>query len=153
MDRITVYPHEARRMILDGTAPAGMYVDGALDLYDCKALTALPDGLAVGGWLDLSRCTALTALPEGLTVGETLDLTGCTSLTALPRRITACGHTGRMIAHSDYPLIWDGSRYHAGCRHFTTAEALDHWGDAQRTDARARIFHAAIRAHQKEITA
>ena len=59
----------------------------------------------------------------------------------------------RMIAHSGYSLIWDGVRYHAGCRHFTPRKALEHWGNPNRHDARARIFRSAIIAHQKEIGA
>lgn len=195
MKRIAVSPRDARRMILDGTAPDNMVVDGTLNLTGCTSLTALPEGLSVGGSLDLTGCTALTALPdglsvggsldlfgctsltalpeslsvggslyltgckslaalpEGLSVGRSLDLTGCTSLTALPHRIRISRHSGRALAHSGFILIWTGERYIAGCHVFTPAEALEHWGNPHRRDDRARIFRAAIEAHQREIAA
>ncbi len=57
----------ATRLILDGTAPANMVVEGSLYLRGTQ-ITALPEGLTVGGWL-YPRGTQITALPEGLTVG------------------------------------------------------------------------------------
>ena len=71
-------------MILDGTTPDGLHVDGWLNLSDCTGLTSLPNGLRVDRWLDLRGCSGLTRLPDGLRVDGWLDLTGCTGLTSMP---------------------------------------------------------------------
>jgi hypothetical protein len=102
----TYSPKEARDMILAGTAPANMVVDGDLNLHNrkelnelpnglrvesnlylegCTALTELPDDLIVEGNLYVMNCTALTELPDGLKVGGWLSLGDCTSLTRLPK--------------------------------------------------------------------
>jgi hypothetical protein len=87
----TMSPDEARREILEGTAPDGLSVGGALGLRGCTGLTVLPEGLSVGDWLDINGCTGLTVLPEGLSVGGSLYLGGCTGLTALPEGLSVGG--------------------------------------------------------------
>jgi hypothetical protein len=153
-------PHGARAAILAGTAPDGLTVHGWLNLGGCTGLTALPDGLTVGGWLHLGGCTGLTALPDGLTVGGPLDLHGCTGLTALPDGLTVGGPldlhgcTGLPHIYADTARGYylrrvdtpDGPRWNAGCRHFTTDEALSHWGSWSYADpARGAAYVAAIR--------
>jgi hypothetical protein len=58
------------------------------------------------------------------------------------------------IAYSDpYTLYYDTqtSKYHAGCREFTRAEALAHWSTPRADNAeRAALFHAAITNHNPE---
>jgi hypothetical protein len=156
----TMSPHDARAAILAGTASDGFTVSGSLDLSDCTGLTALPDGFTVSGSLDLSDCTGLTALPDGLTVDGSLDLSRCTGLTALPDGLTVCGSlylygcTGLPHIYADTDRDYylrrvdtpDGPRWNAGCRHFTTDEALSHWGGAgYPAPARGAAYVAAIR--------
>ena len=74
---------EARKLILAGDAPAGLRVQGTLDLSNCADLVALPPGLQVHS-LNLSNCTALRTLPCDLHVLYRLDLSGCTGLELLP---------------------------------------------------------------------
>jgi hypothetical protein len=78
-------PQQARKMILEGTAPDNMEVDGSLNLSNSKKLTGLPKGFRVEGWLYLENCTALTELPDGLCVLGNLKLGGCTALKHLPK--------------------------------------------------------------------
>ena len=40
--------------------------------------------------------------------------------------------------------------YHAGCRAFTRTQALKHWGNPKRTDDRAILFEAVIRAFRPQ---
>jgi len=47
MNATLVAPSEARELILMGRAPAGMQVNGHLDLVSCRRLSALPEGLSV----------------------------------------------------------------------------------------------------------
>ena len=125
------------------TLPPGLTVGGWLSLRDCMGLTALPDGLTVGASLDLRGCTALTALPPGLTVGGWLSLSGCTALTTLPPGLTVggaldlsdctgldrycVGRDKRNYAFFGIPMR-DGPRVIAGCRNYTAARAIAHWG-------------------------
>ncbi len=109
---VSITAGEARQLILDGDAPAGLRVLGVLDLRDTAVtdlprgltvsgslllngsaittLTTLPDDLSVGGSLYLGA-TAITALPQGLTVGGNLDLEG-SAITALPQGLTVGGN-------------------------------------------------------------
>jgi hypothetical protein len=140
--------------------PDGLTVGGSLHLVDCTGLTALPDGLTVGGWLHLAGCTGLTALPDGLTVGGSLHLVDCTGLTALPDGLTVGGCldlevcTGLPHIYADPGRSYhlrrveapDGPRWNAGCRHFTTEQALAHWGSPSYPDpSRGAAYVAAIR--------
>ena len=108
--------------------PDGLIVGGALDLSGCTALTALPDGLTVRGWLDLTGCTGLTALPDGLSVGASIDLRGCTGLDHY-----CVGRDARGYAFYGIPMR-DGPHVVAGCRNFTGAQALAHWGPGGESD-------------------
>lgn len=72
----------ARKLILAGTAPAGMVVAGHLRLNDQSQLRTLPPGLTAPS-LDLSGCAQLESLPEGLQVRR-LNLSGCRALRELP---------------------------------------------------------------------
>ncbi len=73
---------KAKQMILGGKAPAGLRVEGALDLAGSDRLTSLPAGLSAGS-INLSGCTALQSLPSGLRA-RTIRLNGCRSLSQLP---------------------------------------------------------------------
>ena len=63
--------------------PNDLYVDGYLNLINCKKITKLPDNLYVGGKLYLNE-TNITELPDNLYVGGYLALYGCTKITKLP---------------------------------------------------------------------
>ena len=108
---------------------------GSLDLSGCGlAGVALPQH--VGGSLDLSGCDlAGVTLPQH--VGRSLDLRGCWN------------NPWPLLASADeyelYAVPVAGTRYIAGCRNFSRAEALAHW--AERTDPRAVLFRKAILEH------
>ena len=94
-----------------------------------------PDNLSVGGSLDL-RGMAITALPDNLSVGGSLHLSG-TAITAL------------YTSNHGYRLDRAGSSYIAGCRNFTAAEALAHWGSDKYPDKRRGAeFCAAVTAEE-----
>jgi len=77
-----VEPKDAIAMIVAGTAPDGLRVDGALNLANNSRLDRLPANLSAGS-LNLSNCTALRELPLGLNVRR-LDISGCTNISTLP---------------------------------------------------------------------
>ena len=106
--------------------PALRRIDGWAILRDYAH--ALPDGLIVGGWLDLSGCKGLTALPRGLTVAGSLYLSGCTGLDRY-----CVGRDARDYAFYGVPMR-DGAHVVAGCRNFTAAQALAHWGPGGESD-------------------
>lgn len=75
--------------------------------------------------------------PDNLTVGGDLDLTGCTGIAPLYEDVR------------DYRLDRAGDRYHAGCRRFTAAEAIAHWGsDAYPDKPRGAAYVAAVTAEE-----
>jgi hypothetical protein len=76
-----VSAEHAKDLIRRGHAPAGLHVQGHLDLSELPIET-LPAGLAVEV-MDVSHCTQLQALPPGLQVRR-LHLNGCTRLESLP---------------------------------------------------------------------
>ncbi len=96
----------ARQLILDGTAPADLFVrrlslarteadfelPPQLSCYDLDLsstnVVKLPHGIRVLGQLNLSDCSRLEELPEGLKTG-TLLLRNCVSLEALPENLVA----------------------------------------------------------------
>jgi hypothetical protein len=95
-----------------------------------------PDNLSVGGWLDL-RGTGITALPDNLSVGGSLDLSGT-------------GIKPLYVDDRKYRLDRAGDHYHAGCRRFTAAEAIAHWGAPDYPDKeRGAAFVAAVKAEEK----
>ena len=141
---------DGRRMtIAEFQAASGLTVRGSLSLSGCTGLTALPDDLTVAGRLVLTGCTGLTTLPPGLTVRGSLDLTGCTALTTLPPGLTVrgwlslrgctgldrycVGRDKRNYAFFGIPMR-DGPHVVAGCRNFTGAQALAHWGPRGESD-------------------
>lgn len=92
----------AADLILSGKAPAGLHVDGKLNLsgksklqqlpagltcYELNAsqtsLESLPADLSVECVLELEGCSKLQSLPANLKVG-TLNIANCTSITELP---------------------------------------------------------------------
>lgn len=94
--------YEIEQLILDGNAPAGLTVNGHLDLANHPQLTTLPRGLSVKR-LTLDGCSSLETLPEGLHCHELsmqatpirtlpadiqvdyrLDLSNCDMLVSLP---------------------------------------------------------------------
>ncbi|MBA2717727.1 MAG: hypothetical protein H0U52_00600 [Chloroflexi bacterium] len=140
---------KALRLIIAGKAPTGMEVGGYLDLSG-TAITALPDGLTVGGSLYLSG-TAITALPDGLTVGGYLYLSGETNLKFPTVWYGLTGEATRwraLASDGEYTLSEsDTGQLVAGCRGpWTRAQALAHWDRKTRTDERAKLFVAAIKA-------
>lgn len=106
MAKVIFYePSAAADLILAGKAPAGLTVEGTLDLtgksklvelptgltcYELKAsrtgLTSLPADLSVECALDLEGCSKLRHLPAGLKVG-TLNVANCANLEELPERL------------------------------------------------------------------
>jgi len=103
------------------------------DILDQRGIT--PDNLTVGAGLDLEG-TAITALPDNLSVGGYLDLRG-TAITAL------------YTSNHGYRLYRAGDSYIAGCRNFTAAEALAHWGSDKYADKkRGAEFCAAVTAEE-----
>ena len=154
---------QAQELIIAGEAPDGLTVDGDLVLFGCtttalpneltvggnlylinsKSLTALPRNLKVGGNLFLENCTSLTALGNNLKVGGGLDLTDCESLTSLPGDMKVRGNicldgcTSLPALFEDerhYRLYRIDRKYVAGCRNFSAAEALEHWGSPDYPD-------------------
>ena len=101
-----------------------------------KRLGVTPDNLTVGGALDLER-TAITALPDNLKVGGSLYLEG-TAITAL------------YTDTRGYRLDRAGNYYHAGCRRFTAAEAVKHWGSPDYpAPQRGAEYVRAVQAEEK----
>jgi hypothetical protein len=134
--------------------PDNLTVGASLDLRGTD-ITALPDNLFVSGWLYLSG-TAIIALPDNLTVGGSIDLCG-TAITALPDNLTVgkwlyLRHTRIKPLYVDergYRLDRAGDHYRAGCRRFTAAEAIAHWGSSKYPDkARGAAFVAAVMAEE-----
>ena len=79
--------------------PNNLYVDGNLDLFDCKQLTELPIKLYVDGDLDLGNLN-ITKLPYKLHVEGSLNLTGCSELTEIPNNL----YVGRSLFIDKTPL-------------------------------------------------
>ena len=74
--------------------------------------------------------------PDNLTVGGGLYLSH-TAITAL------------YVDERGYRLDRAGDHYHAGCRRFTEAEAIAHWGsDTYPNKARGAAFVAAVEAEE-----
>jgi hypothetical protein len=73
---------EARDMILDGSAPDDLEVEGALEFRGAPGLTRLPEGLKVRR-LRLVDCPNLEALPARLRLRH-LEIRDCPRLTTLP---------------------------------------------------------------------
>ena len=117
-----------------GVTPDNLTVAGSLDVSDTP-ISALPDNLTVAKWLAVSR-TPITALPDNLTVSGSLDLHG-TAIKPL------------YVDERNYRLDRAGDHYHAGCRRFTAAEAIAHWGAPKYPDkARGAAFVAAVLAEE-----
>jgi hypothetical protein len=102
MQTMYIPADEARQLILQGIAPAGLNVSGHLDFSQDTTLTALPDHLrtkrlTLDGCSSLSslplglhcyelslQATPITALPLDIQVEYRLDLSHCDMLTSLP---------------------------------------------------------------------
>jgi hypothetical protein len=81
-----------KEKILKGESfPAGVEIDGNLDLSYWESPLCLPEGLVVNGALVLYGSDSLFHLPEGLVVKGILDINGCTSLTHLPPGLVIWG--------------------------------------------------------------
>jgi hypothetical protein len=103
-----------------------------LDARGCTALTAIDAPKA--DYLDARGCTALTAIdaPEA----TTLYASGCTALTAIDAPKAKIERSGGYIyaGNDSRGYIFEGIaiadqwRVIAGCRDFSIADALAHWG-------------------------
>lgn len=120
-----------------GITPDNLTHDGTLDLEGAK-ITALPDGLTVGGNLDIAH-SAITALPDDLIV-EGWIFAECTAVPVL------------LEDDRDFRLVRAGRSYISGCRNFTAAEALKHWGAPDYPNQeRGQAYCAAIIAEEARI--
>ena len=123
-----------------------------LDVSDSR-LTALPDGLSSLRHLDVSG-TPLASLPDGLS-SLTHIYASDTRLASLPDGLSSLEYLDArdtrlaLADDGEYTLHWYGGHWFAGCRRFTTDEALHHWGPP-REDERARLFHSTILAHTED---
>lgn len=138
-----------------GVTPDNLTVDGSL-YSEGEAITALPDNLTVSHTLDISD-TPIVALPRNLTVGWSPWIER-TDIRALPE----CLAVGRWLFIDSTPvkpiykdtergfrLDRAGDHYHAGCRRFTAAEAIAHWGSPDYPDPeRGAKYVAAVRAEE-----
>ena len=86
----------------------------------------LPALRRIDGWAILRDYAH--ALPDGLIVGASLDLRGCTGLDRY-----CVGRDKRNYAFFGIPMR-DGPHVVAGCRNFTGAQALAHWGPGGESD-------------------
>ena len=137
----------ARRLILDRRVAGEFHVTGWLDLRGCD-LTGVTLPTTVTGSLDLSGCD-LTGVTLPTTVTGSLDLRKSRNLSTPSSSWVEGGEATprRCLAISDYALIKVGAKYIAGCRGpWTAKQALAHWGSPLRTDDRAKLFVAAIKA-------
>ena len=117
-----------------GVTPYNLSVGESLYLGGTN-ITTLPNHLNVDGSLDL-RYTDITTLPDNLSVGGLLHLRDT--------KITALYEDER-----SYRLDRAGNRYIAGCRNFTAAEAIAHWGHPEYPDPeRGAAFVAAVKAEE-----
>src|SRR5437588_665681 len=82
---VDALPQEAKRLILEGRAPAGLRVRGLLDLSQTN-VRELPAALCAET-LDVSACASLAELPEELSVRR-LRASACRALRTLPRGLT-----------------------------------------------------------------
>ncbi len=110
----------AKTLILNGKAPAGLRVSGHLSLRGSPKLTALPADLTVTA-LDVSECRALTALPPGLQA-QRITARGCAALTALPAGLHCYALDLSATAVQSLPadLAVSGRLDLAGCTALTT---------------------------------
>jgi hypothetical protein len=106
---------QAARMILDGVAPDGLRVQGALSFANNSKLTHLPDYLSVDV-LDVSGCVNLRELPSHLQVRR-LNVSGCSSLQELPQGLHCYALEAREVLWTTLPdyLRVDGRLDLSGC--------------------------------------
>lgn len=138
-----------------GVTPDNLIVDGSLCL-EGEAITALPDNLTVRHALDIFA-VPIVALPNNLTVGWSLWVER-TKIQALPESLVVCEWLA-ISCTPVKPLYEDkergfrldrvGDHYFAGCRRFTAAEAIAHWGAPDYPDSeRGAKYVAAVRAEE-----
>lgn len=151
-------PNDWKILARWGITPDNLSFDGSLDL-DGKGINSLPDNMSVGGSLFLSG-KGINSLPNNLSVGETLFLID-TGIKNLPDNLSVGGKlclisTGIKPLHESnhgYRLDRAGNYYHAGCRRFTAAEAIAHWGSPDYPDQkRGAGFVAAVMAEEQRRT-
>jgi uncharacterized Zn-binding protein involved in type VI secretion len=146
-----VYAWNCRDIIRIGDLPAATQVY----MENCPGLTALPD-LPAATHVDVYNCPSLIRIGDlpaaarvyvrncpglirigDLPVATSVDVWNCPGLTAL---------------HHDprgYALIRIGDRYFAGCRNFTPAEAIAHWGAPDYPDPqRGAAYVKAVKAEE-----
>ena len=144
---------EAERLIKSKSITGEYHVSGWIDVSGCdlKGVT-LPT--TIGGWLDVRGCD-LKGVTLPTTIGGSLYVEFIKPLNEPTNWYSQKGEaTQRRVIASDgeYALIQlDNGGFVAGCRNFqTAAAALAHWGAPGRTDARAKLFVAAITTYSGE---
>jgi hypothetical protein len=147
-----VYAWNCRDLIRIGDLPAATQVY----MENCPGLTALPD-LPVATHVEVRDCPGLVRI-GGMPVAARVWVRNCPGLIELPDlpvaarvevwkcpRIPALHHDPR-----GYALIRIGDRYFAGCRNFTAAEAIAHWGAPEYPDPqRGAAYVAAVKAEEE----
>jgi hypothetical protein len=117
-----------------GITPENASTLTSVDVRGCPRLSALPD-LPAATSVDVWHCPGLTALPD-LPAATSVDVRRCPGIGWVDPR-------GYSLVHRAAD-----DRFFAGCRSFTRAEALAHWGSPEYPDPeRGAMFVAAINAH------
>jgi hypothetical protein len=91
--------------------PAGVCLQGALDLSGRTWVRALPAGLAIGESLILAGCVNLERIPGGILVGDGIDLRNCAKVSALPEGLGVVGDlclAGCVSIRRLPPNLWVG---------------------------------------------
>ena len=117
-ETLTFLPSDA------ATAARVVRIEGNADLRGYAH--PLPALRRIDGWAILRDYAH--ALPDGLIVGASLDLSDCTGLDRY-----CVGRDARGYAFYGIPMR-DGPHVVAGCRNFTGAQALAHWGPGGESD-------------------
>ena len=107
-------------------------------VYNCPNVTSLtfPAGCTRARVYNCPNVTSIT-FPAGYTRARVYNCPRYKSLFDDPRR---------------YQMVYVGGFYHAGCRKFTAAEAIAHWGADRYPDPkRGEAYVAAITAHEAKL--
>ena len=105
-----------------------------LRVYNCPGLTSLPD-LPAATELVVNSCPGLTSLPD-LPAATELVVDSCAGLTIMN---AGKDKRGFQFVAAHLRGAW---RIIAGCRNYSPAEALEHWGPggpSNRPDCLAKV--------------